>query len=107
MIELFNTPIESPYLIGLTVAYAVTSSITVFDKRLIQARKSGLIPPEEPMLPVWVGFIAWIHWSIGLVIVLLNWQYAMVVFVAKFILSVLPVLETIGNVLMAPFRPRQ
>lgn len=104
---MFNTPIGSPLLITLTVLYAITSSITVFDKRLIQAKRSGALPPDEPMLPSWVGIIAWLHWGLLLVLLILNWKYALAVYVAKFILSVLPVLEIVGNMLMRPFRPKK
>lgn len=104
--DLFNTPINSPLLITLTVIYGITSSITVFDKRLVQAVKSGVLPPDEPMLPFWVNGVWWLHWIIGITIFLLNWKFAIIIFLAKFVLSVLPVLETIGNVLMRPFRPK-
>lgn len=103
---LFDTPIGSPIVILLTVLFGITSSITTFDKRLIQAKKTGVLPVDKPMLPTWVGFIAWLHWGLGLAILLLNWKYAIAVFVVKFVLEVLPVLETIGNVLMRPFRPK-
>jgi hypothetical protein len=73
---------------------------------MIQAKRDGTLPDDEPMLPPWVGVVGWIHWAVGLSIVLLNWQYAIVVFIVKFILSVLPVLEVIGNFLMAAFRPK-
>jgi len=102
-----NTPINSPILIALTVLFAITSSITVFDKRLIQAKRSGTLPPDEPMLPSWVGIIAWLHWGLLLALVILNWKYAIVVYIAKFILSVLPVLEIAGNMLMRPFRQKK
>jgi len=107
MITLFTTVINSPSLITLTIFFAITSSITTFDKRLIQAKRDGSLPPDEPMLPTWVGLIAWLHWGIGLTLILLNWKYAILLFVIKFVLSVLPVLETVGNVLMSPFRPRK
>ncbi len=107
MIVLFDTPLDSPIIIVLTILFAFTSSITTFDKRLIQAKRNGKILENEPMLPTWVGAIAWLHWVIGLLIILLNWKYAIAVFVIKFILSVLPVLETIGNILMSPFRPKR
>jgi hypothetical protein len=104
---MFNTPIDSPLLITLTVLFAITSSITVFDKRMIQAKRSGVLPADEPMLPSWVGIIAWIHWGLLLALLILNWKYAVVVYIAKFILSVLPVLEIAGNMLMRPFRPKK
>ena len=102
-----NIPINSSLLIALTVLFAITSFITVFDKRLIQAKRSGVLPSDDPMLRPWVGIIAWLHWGLLLALVILNWKYAIVVYIAKFILSVLPVLEIAGNVMMRPFRPKK
>lgn len=107
MIELFNTAISSPILIVLTILYAITSAITTFDIRMTQAKRDGRIPMDDPMLPSWVGFIAWLHYIVFLSIILLNWKYAILLFVIKFILKVLPVLETVGNILMAPFKPQK
>lgn len=93
-------------LIILTIAFVITSSITTFDKRLIQAKRGGTLPPGEPMLPSWVGLIGWIHWGLALALLMVNWKYAILVFIAMFVLAVLPVLETIGNLLMSPFKQR-
>lgn len=103
----FNTLTNSPTLIILTVMFAITSSITTFDKRLIQAKKAGILPPDEPMLPSWVGIISWLHWGVMLSTLLLNWKYAVVLFIIGFILAVLPVWETIGNILLSPFKPKK
>jgi len=107
MVTPFNTAINSPIVIALTVGFAVTSSITTFDIRLIQAKRDGRLPPDEPMLPAWTGLIGWLQWGIALVLIFLNWKYAVLLFVIKFVLKVLPVLEIIGNILMSPFRPRK
>ena len=104
--SLFSAPLDSPLVIGLTIAFFITSAITTFDKRLNQARQLGLPLLDEPPLPWWVEFIAWFHWGLFLALLLLDWKYALVLFVIKFVLSVLPVLEIIGNILMAPFRSR-
>lgn len=104
MIALFTTPTTSPVIIALTVLLFITSSITVFDKRLIQFKRSGKVPRDESLLPNWVGAILFLHWIIFISLILLNWKYAIILFVIKYILSVLPVLETIGNVLMSPFK---
>jgi hypothetical protein len=90
----------------LTVMFTITSSITTFDKRLIQARKSGKIPSDDPMLPSWVAFILWLHYGIMIAILYLNWKYALALFFVGFIFEVTPVWETIGNILMSPFRPK-
>jgi len=96
----------TPLIIGLTVAYFFVASIITFDIRMTQARRDGRLPSDEPMLPAWVGVFVWMQWAIFLVLLYLNWKYALILFVIKFVLKVLPVLETIGNVLMRPFRPR-
>lgn len=105
----FNTLMQydSPTLIGLTAAYGVVSAITTFDIRLVQAKKNGTKPPDEPNLPQWVAFLYWLEWIIFALLVYLNWKYALMVFAAKFVLKVLPVLETIGNFLMAPFKTKK
>lgn len=90
----------------LTIAFVITSSITTFDKRLIQARRDGTLPSDEPLLPSWVGLIGWIHWGLALALLIINWKYAIIVFIVMFVLAVLPVLETIGNILMSLFKQR-
>src|SRR5262245_44366253 len=97
----------TPPIIGLTVAYFIVASITTLDIRLMQARKQGTLPPDQPMLPNWVSIFIWAQWAIFAGLLYLNWKYALVLFALKFVLKVLPVLETIGNILMAPFRPRK
>lgn len=104
MIYLFTTPISSSVLIILTALFAVTSAITVFDKRLIQAKKHNPEFAHDQMLPHWVKWVWWVHGILLVAIALLNWKYALVVYLIKFVLSVLPVLETIGNMLMSPFK---
>lgn len=93
-------------LIILTIVFVITSSIVTFDKRLIQAKRNGTLPPDEPMLPSWVGLVVWIHLGLALALFLINWKYAVIVFIAMFFLAVLPVLEIIGNILMSPFKQR-
>ena len=93
-------------LIALTIAFAISSSITTFDKRLTQAKRSGILPPDEPSLPSWVAFIFWIHIGLIIAMFVMNWRYALAVLVIGFILEVLPVWETIGNILMSPFKPK-
>lgn len=101
IIEIFTS---SPTIAILTIVFAITSSITTFDKRMIQAKRSGTLSANEPMLPSWVGIIGWLHWIVMLALLIVNWRYAMSVFIIGFILAVLPVWETIGNVLMSSFK---
>jgi len=43
MIELFNTAINSPIIIVITILYAITSAITTFDIRMTQAKRNGIL----------------------------------------------------------------
>lgn len=97
----------TPLIIGLTVAYFVAASIDTFDTRLIQARRDGTLPPDQPLLPGWTIVFTVAMWAIFIVLIYLNWKYALALFAVKFVLKVLPVLETIGNILMSPFKPRK
>lgn len=90
----------------LTILFIVTSSITTFDKRLIQAKRTGDLPKSEPNLPSWVALIYWIHYGNMIIIFLSNWKYALALFIVGFILEVLPVWEILGNMLMRPFKPK-
>ena len=102
--QLFNIPIDSPIIILITIIYFFTSSITTFDIRIIQAQKEG---SDEQSLPRWVAYLYWLNWIFGVLLLLLNWKYALFVFVIRFILKVLPVLEIVGNFLMSPFKVKK
>jgi hypothetical protein len=88
----------------LTVLYFLLSSITTLDIRLIQARKSGMIGPLDDHLPKWVATLYWIEWGLFIYLAFIDWKFAAFVFVLKFLLKVLPVLEIFGNILMRPFK---
>jgi hypothetical protein len=96
-------------LIGLTILYGIISSITTFDIRLNQAKKTSTFPSEELdiSLPNWVASLYWIEWVIFIIIAFLNWKYALLVFIIKFLLKIIPVLEIIGNILMSPFKSKR
>jgi hypothetical protein len=79
-----HTPVDSPILIILTIVFFITSSIVTFDVRLIQAKRRGDLPPDEPMLPKWVTLIYWPHWGLHVAFVILNWKYAVFLFIIRF-----------------------
>lgn len=97
---------NSPTLMCLSVALFFSYCITTFDKRLVQARRAGMLPPNSPMLPDWVGVFHILDWVILIAMLILNWKVGLFVWAVLFALKVLPVLETIGNVMMAPFKPK-
>lgn len=90
----------------ITFLYFLTSSITTFDIRLTQAKKQGVIPTNEDFVPKWVALVYWADWALILILAIANWRYAIMVFIIRFILKVLPVLEVVGNLLMAPFKKK-
>ena len=104
MINLFNSAVNSTPILILTVIYVITSSITTFDVRLMQAKRHGTLPSDETLLPDWTAIFIWLDWGILIALIFLNWRYAILVYGIIFILKVLPVLETIGGILMSPFR---
>ncbi|MBK7803730.1 MAG: hypothetical protein IPJ55_13895 [Chloracidobacterium sp.] len=93
----------SPLYLTLIIIYFVVASITRFDTRLIQAKMQG---QDFGELPGWTGFFSWAQWGLFCALAILNWRVAIGLFVLKFILKFLPVLETIGTLLMSPFKPR-
>lgn len=99
-------PHDTAAIIVLTVAYVIISSITTFDTRLIQGKKNGTLPADEPGLPKWTAILYWLEWIIFAVMFYLNWRYALIVFAVKFALKLLPVLEIIGNILMLPLKKK-
>jgi hypothetical protein len=97
----------TPLIIGLTIAYFIVASITTLDLRMTQEKQEGVVPPDQPLLPGWVAVFYWMQLAIFLALLYLNWKYALVLFAVKFILKALPVLETFGNILMWPIKPRK
>ncbi len=96
------------FIFALTIAFAITSSITIFDTRLTRARKEGIIPDNEPMCPPWVLYIYLIHFILAGIILLMNWQYAIFIFIIFYIITyILPVFEILGNIIMRPFKPKK
>jgi hypothetical protein len=99
--RMFNSildPFYSTTYITLIVIYFFLSCITTFDTRLIQAMKAGILPADEPMLPPIAGLLVWIEWEVLLVMLILNVKAAAIVYGIRFVLKVLPVLETLGNI---------
>jgi hypothetical protein len=106
MNDIIQQFIDSPLLITLAVVLFFSSSITTFDIRIIQAKKHGSLPPEHPDLPAWVFLFHVLDYSILIAMLVVNWRVGLAVWACRFALKFLPVLETVGNVLMAPFKTR-
>jgi hypothetical protein len=100
----YNYPFWSPLYLSLVVVYFLVASVTTFDIRLTQAKSGG---EDFGTLPAWTGIFGWLQWGLFIVLAILNWRCAIWIFVVRFTLKVLPVLETVGNIVMAPFRSRK
>jgi hypothetical protein len=98
--------LESPALISLAIALFLTNCITTFDTRIIQAKRGGTLPPDQANLPAWVSVLYILDWFFLGALLLLNWRVGLAVWALLFVLKVLPVLETIGNLMMSPFKNR-
>ena len=107
MIEIIKIALQSQIIIILTVIYFFAESIATFDMRLIQARRSGTLTKDDPMLPSWISIFIFLGWGILITLFILNWKYAIIIFVIKFILQVFPILETIGNILTSPLKTKK
>lgn len=106
MESLLQPPPRDSVVLGLSVLLFVLSCLNTFDKRLVQAKREGFQPEQE--LPAWTNIFLWVYYPLFVVLAILNWQWAILLYVVLFILAVLPVSETIGNLLygmlFAPFR---
>ena len=101
-----ETVLNSPAIMVVSILLLINEAITVFEVRIVQAKKDGSLPSDYPELPVWTRPLYILEWVWRIALLVLNWKYALGFFFLLFILKVLPVLETIGNVLMAPFKPK-
>jgi len=110
--DIIRAPRESPLIMVLSVLYVIVSAIRTYDARLIQAKQRGFYSgvaarAEGHTLPQWVNFIHWAAWVIFIVLLLLNWKYALALYALLFILRMLPVLENLGSLMMRPFLQRE
>ena len=106
--DVLSAPVQSPAILLFSIAYVIVESILIYDARLIQIRTRGFrsgvaVAAEGRSLPQWVGYIHLAGWAMLVIIVVLNWRYAIALYAFLFILKMLPVLERIGAAIMRPF----
>jgi len=95
---------ENPFglrYVTLIVLYGIIYSVEIFDIRLHQERKYN--GRDVGSLPSWTVLFGFAALALGSALILLNWKAFLVLFAVRFILKLLPVLETIGGILMTPF----
>jgi len=79
------------------------SSVTTFDKRLTQAKnqrnpRTWLLEPNTD-LPAWTSIFIFLEYASIITLFILNWRYAIAFYIVLFFLAVLPVSETVGNLI--------
>lgn len=104
MTNIITEALSSPLILTLSICLFITESITVFDIRIVQAKRLGNLPPDHPELPMWTRVFHFLEWVFRIALLVCDWKFALIFFVTLFVLKVLPVLETIGNILMSPFK---
>lgn len=106
--DIVRAPLDSPLILALSVLYVLVEAIRIYDARLIQARQRGFYSrvaakAEGRSLPQWVNIFHWAGWLIFVVLLLLNWKYALALYALLFVLRTLPILENLGSLMMRPF----
>ncbi len=104
----FNVFLESRALQILSAIYLLVTAIRTYDLRLLQAKKKNMVTKVSIdtgglLLPSWVNPFHWIGWIVFVLIIYINFIFAILLFFASFILKTFPVLERIVAVLMRPF----
>lgn len=127
--ETLKSAIQDPLILGLSIAWFLTSCIQTWQKRVMQRHKSDSFSLSEmataehhrEMRDIvrgnvfnyrgkviefkmgWINLVVWINIFLLVALVYLNWQWTLLLYVVGFILAVLPVLESIGALMSRPF----
>ena len=94
---------QSPLLGWLTIAFFLTATGDTYARRIYPGNTRGQLPAETPYYPVWLGLFAWINIPLKIALVVMNWQFGLLVYVMGFALARLGVLERMGSILLRPF----
>ncbi len=103
MINWFYTPVNTPILVFCFLGYLLCSSVTSYDIHLLKLQKGIESESQNRLLPRWVGLLHWAEVICLLFVLLLNWKFAVVIWIMKSILQALFILELIGYMVLYPF----
>ncbi len=104
--EIFNISFTLLDYILLVILFTITSAITEYDKRLTIAYWNGQKYKWE-LLPKWVGRIIWLHWSLCILLLAINWKYALAIFIIKYLFSITHILEHLGYLIVSLFKKKR
>ncbi len=127
-----RTATGDPVLMGLSAIWFVNSCIQTWDKRTVQRQKLletgsysvGDLATKEHWKSVRAVddtnvftingqvaelrrgrliLLSWLHIGLLVALAVMNWQWALVLYLGTFVLAVLPVLEWLGTLMSKPF----
>ncbi len=106
--DILRAPIDSPWVLALSITYILAESPRIYDARIIQSISRGIRSAVAHRavgysVPSWVGYLSFPVWLSVIGLFVLNWKYALCFYAVMFLLKVIPVLEHIGEFLMRPF----
>lgn len=88
---------------AVVIAYLATAAVTKADSNIIREIRLGAVPPHVPRPPIWIGLFIYLQWGLLIALAVFDWEFAILVFLFKFVLSFLGLLEIVGSVLIIPF----
>jgi len=95
---------QSPLLGWLTIAFLFTTSADTYIKRIDQHKNTGVLPKEILPVPAWVWLLFYVTDNLlKLAILVLNWQYGLLICIIGLALATLGISEKVGSILMYPF----
>jgi hypothetical protein len=94
------------YILILSIIYFLSLSVVLFDLDYTRAKKIGNISKDEPATPQWIGSIYLVCIVTWIAILFMNWKISVLGVVVYYSSSVIPLPQTVGNILLSPFKSR-
>ena len=95
-----NYDFTSPLFLTVLIIHFVSFSIRAYDVGILHSiREGNIVRP----LGSWVGIAHWIGWGTAIALLILNWKYALIIFVIRFFLRFFSILQIIGFLFLYPF----
>jgi len=88
-------------IVVLNILFYLFLSIALFDLDYKKTKSS-----DDPELPKWIGIIDFASIIFWIILLFINWKYALIGFIVYLISSIIPIPQMIGNILMSPFKPK-
>lgn len=104
MTNLLPEALRSSLLGWLAIAFLFSASVVTYFKRIDQFKKTGALPIEASSAPTWLfNLFAFVELAVKVALIVLNWQFGLILYALGFALATMGVLETVGSLVMFPF----